>query len=138
MIPAHDAPLAAIAFNPSGSKLATASERGTVIRLFNVLDGSRIIEFRRGVKRCAHVYSLAFSQDSEYLALSSNTETIHIFKLDQGEAGGGAPAPVEPPKQVAGQGDDGAGSWMGYLSKAVTASASYLPAQVTPSLALGM
>ncbi len=36
--------------------------------------------FRRGVKRCAHVYSLSFSQDSEYLALSSNTETIHIFK----------------------------------------------------------
>ena len=33
--------------------------------------------------RCAHVYSLAFSQDSEFLALSSNTETIHIFKLDQ-------------------------------------------------------
>jgi len=133
MIPAHDAPLAAIAFNPSGSKLATASERGTVIRLFNVLDGTRIIEFRRGVKRCAHVYSLAFSQDSEYLALSSNTETIHIFKLDHTEAGG-APAPVEPPKQVAVPADDGAGSWMGYLSKAVTASASYLPAQVTDTL----
>ena len=133
MIPAHDAPLAAIAFNPSGSKLATASERGTVIRLFNVLDGTRIIEFRRGVKRCAHVYSLAFSQDSEYLALSSNTETIHIFKLDQIEAGG-APVPVEPPKQVAGPADDGAGSWMGYLSKAVTASASYLPAKVTDTL----
>jgi len=129
MIPAHDAPLAAIAFNPSGSKLATASERGTVIRLFSVLDGTRLIEFRRGVKRCAHVYSLAFSQDSEYLALSSNTETIHIFKLDQGEGVGAVPAPVEPPKQVAQQ-DDAAGSWMGYLSKAVTASASYLPAQV--------
>jgi autophagy-related protein 18 len=38
------------------------------------------IFLRRGVKRCAHVYSLSFSQDSEYLALSSNTETIHIFK----------------------------------------------------------
>ena len=130
MIPAHDAPLAAIAFNPSGSKLATASERGTVIRLFNVLDGTRLIEFRRGVKRCAHVYSLAFSQDSEYLALSSNTETIHIFKLDQSEGAASAPVPVEPPKQVVQQ-DDSAGSWMGYLSKAVTASASYLPAQVT-------
>ena len=128
MIPAHDAPLAAIAFNPSGSKLATASERGTVIRLFNVMDGTRLIEFRRGVKRCAHVYSLAFSQDSEYLALSSNTETIHIFKLDQGE-GSSSPAVVEPPKQVVQQ-DESAGSWMGYLSKAVTASASYLPAQV--------
>merc|ERR1719228_2765188 len=58
MIPAHDAPLAAIAFNPSGSKLATASERGTVIRLFNVLDGSRIIEFRRGVLTCTASHSV--------------------------------------------------------------------------------
>jgi len=77
MIPAHDSSLAAVAFNPSGSKLATASERGTVIRVFNVTDGTRLLEFRRGVKRCAHVYSLAFSQNSEFLALSSNTETIH-------------------------------------------------------------
>ena len=63
--------LAAVAFNPSGSKLATASERGTflpliiiitikyqssslsgtVIRVFNVTDGTRLLEFRRGVKR---------------------------------------------------------------------------------------
>ena len=75
MIPAHDSPLAAIAFNPTGTKLATASERGTVIRIFSVQDGARLMEFRRGVKRCAHVYSLAFSQESDYLALSSNTET---------------------------------------------------------------
>ena len=83
MIPAHDSNLAAIAFNPTGTKMATASERGTVIRIFSVQDGTRLMEFRRGVKRCAHVYSLAFSQDSDYLALSSNTETIHIFRLDQ-------------------------------------------------------
>ena len=43
--------LAAVAFNPSGSKLATASERGTVIRVFNVTDDTRLLEFRRGVKR---------------------------------------------------------------------------------------
>jgi len=133
MIPAHDAPLAAIAFNPSGSKLATASERGTVIRLFNVVDGTRLIEFRRGVKRCAHVYSLAFSQDSEYLALSSNTETIHIFKIETAESGVNVPAVTDAPKQVVQQ-DESAGSWMGYLSKAVTASASYLPTQVTDTL----
>jgi len=54
MIPAHDSSLAAVAFNPSGSKLATASERGTVIRVFNVTDGTRLLEFRRGVKRCAN------------------------------------------------------------------------------------
>uniref|UniRef100_A0A2K5RSJ6 WD repeat domain phosphoinositide-interacting protein 2 n=1 Tax=Cebus imitator TaxID=2715852 RepID=A0A2K5RSJ6_CEBIM len=33
MIPAHDSPLAALAFDASGTKLATASEKGTVIRV---------------------------------------------------------------------------------------------------------
>lgn len=36
MIPAHDSPLAALAFNPNGTKVATASEKGTVIRVFQV------------------------------------------------------------------------------------------------------
>jgi len=36
MIPAHDSPLAAIAFNSTGTKVATASEKGTVIRVFDV------------------------------------------------------------------------------------------------------
>ena len=82
MIPAHDSPLAAIAFSYSGTLNATASEKGTVIRIFRVEDGARLHEFRRGVKRCATIYSLAFSADSQYLAASSNTETVHIFKLE--------------------------------------------------------
>jgi autophagy-related protein 18 len=127
MIPAHDSPLAAIAFNPSGSKLATASERGTVIRVFSVSDGARLIEFRRGVKRCATVYSLAFSQDSEYLALSSNTETIHIFKVEES---------IHQQQEQArpSSGSEETAGWMGYISKAVTASANYLPTQVSDTL----
>jgi WD40 repeat protein len=31
--------------------------------------------------RVATIYSLAFSPDSMFLAASSNTETIHIFRL---------------------------------------------------------
>jgi autophagy-related protein 18 len=51
MIAAHDSPLAAVVFSPTGLHIATASEKGTVIRVFNVLDGSKLFEFRRGVKR---------------------------------------------------------------------------------------
>jgi len=130
MIPAHDSPLAALSFNPSGSRLATASERGTVIRIFNVADGTRLVEFRRGVKRCAQVYSLSFSQDSLYLALSSNTETIHIFRVEEGMLNQSEQQPPARQSSTSG-GEDG---WMGYLSKAVTASASYLPSQVTDTL----
>ena len=55
MIPAHDSPLAALAFSPSGSRIATASEKGTVIRVFNSADGQKLFEFRRGVKRCVDI-----------------------------------------------------------------------------------
>lgn len=83
MIPAHDSPLAAIAFNPTGTRVATASEKGTVIRVFAVTDGTKLFEFRRGVKRCVAISCLAFSMCSQYLGCSSNTETVHVFKLEE-------------------------------------------------------
>ncbi|XP_078257444.1 WD repeat domain phosphoinositide-interacting protein 1 isoform X4 [Rhinoraja longicauda] len=83
VIPAHDGPLAALAFNCAGSKLASASEKGTVIRVFSTPEGEKLYEFRRGMKRYVNIGSLAFSKDSQFLSASSNTETIHIFKLEQ-------------------------------------------------------
>ncbi|XP_076287840.1 autophagy-related 18a isoform X2 [Lasioglossum baleicum] len=118
MIPAHDSPLAALVFCPNGTKVATASEKGTVIRVFQVHDGTKLFEFRRGVKRCVSISSLAFSMDSMFLCCSSNTETVHIFKL-------------EIPNEALKQATEESQTWMGYLSKAVSASANYLPSQVT-------
>ncbi|XP_075162144.1 autophagy-related 18a isoform X2 [Haematobia irritans] len=115
MIPAHDSPLAALAFSPSGTEIATASERGTVIRVFSSLDGSKLFELRRGLKRCVSIASLSFSNCAEYLVSSSNTETIHIFRLDRSST------ESNDTKQSS---DD----WMGYLSKTVS---NYLPTQVT-------
>lgn len=48
---AHASTLAAIRFNSDGTKLATASEKGTVIRVFSIPNGERLFEFTRGVKR---------------------------------------------------------------------------------------
>ncbi|XP_070580026.1 WD repeat domain phosphoinositide-interacting protein 2-like isoform X2 [Ptychodera flava] len=115
MIPAHDSPLAALAFNATATKLATASEKGTVIRVFSVPDGVKLFEFRRGMKRCVSINSLAFTTDSMFLSASSNTETVHIFKLE---------TPREKPTEEQ-------GSWMGYVSQALKSSASYLPSGVT-------
>eukprot|EP00064_Thunnus_orientalis_P014915 superscaffoldBa00002672_g14962 len=50
LIQAHDSPLAALTFNASGTKLASASEKGTVIRVFSIPEGQRLFEFRRGMK----------------------------------------------------------------------------------------
>ncbi|KAI5723218.1 hypothetical protein M8J76_003073 [Diaphorina citri] len=122
MIPAHDSPLAALAFNSSGSRLATASEKGTVIRVFSVPSGAKLFEFRRGVKRCVAISSLAFSASSAYLTCSSNTETVHVFQLEN------QPKENAMPRQQSEENNQG---WMGYLSQAITASANYLPTQVT-------
>lgn len=59
--------------------------KGTVIRVFAMPTGERLFEFTRGVARCVQISSLAFSQDSRYLCLSSNTETVHIFSLIKNE-----------------------------------------------------
>ncbi|XP_047024532.1 WD repeat domain phosphoinositide-interacting protein 2 isoform X2 [Helicoverpa armigera] len=128
VISAHDSPLAALAWSMCGRRLATASERGTVIRVFAVPERTRLYEFRRGVKRCVSIACLAFSACGAYLAATSNTETVHVFRL--GEA---APAPLEP----APAGDDEPAGWMGWLSSAVSAGAGYLPAQVADVLAQG-
>uniref|UniRef100_A0A8B9HI56 WD repeat domain, phosphoinositide interacting 1 n=1 Tax=Astyanax mexicanus TaxID=7994 RepID=A0A8B9HI56_ASTMX len=111
MIPAHDSPLAAITFNASGTKLASASERGTVIRVFSIPEGLRLFEFRRGMKRYVNISSLSFSPDAQFLCASSNTETVHIFKLEHGEE--------ETP------------TWSAYVGKMFTAASSYLPSQVS-------
>uniref|UniRef100_A0A9J8AND9 WD repeat domain, phosphoinositide interacting 1 n=1 Tax=Cyprinus carpio carpio TaxID=630221 RepID=A0A9J8AND9_CYPCA len=115
MIPAHDSPLAAITFSASGTKLASASERGTVIRVFSIPEGLRLFEFRRGMKRYVNISSLSFSPDAQFLCASSNTETVHIFKLEQHSPSGEEQAP----------------SWSTYVGKMFTAASSYLPAQVS-------
>lgn len=125
MISAHDSPLAALAWSMCGRRLATASERGTVIRVFAVPERTRLYEFRRGVKRCVSIACLAFSACGAYLAATSNTETVHVFRL-----GDAPPAPAEPAPAE----DEG---WMGWLSSAVSAGAGYLPAQVADVLAQG-
>uniref|UniRef100_A0A8C5FX81 WD repeat domain, phosphoinositide interacting 1 n=1 Tax=Gadus morhua TaxID=8049 RepID=A0A8C5FX81_GADMO len=115
MIPAHDSPLAAVTFNTSGTKLASASEKGTVIRVFTVPEGHKLFEFRRGMKRYVSISSLSFSADGQFLCASSNTETVHIFKLEQ-----------HTPNQ-----EEESPTWSAYVGKMFTAASTYLPAQVS-------
>ena len=42
MIPAHDNKLASMEFDSTGTKLATASEKGTVVRVFSIPEGARL------------------------------------------------------------------------------------------------
>ncbi|CAG8443140.1 17872_t:CDS:10, partial [Acaulospora morrowiae] len=81
IIPAHAGRLSCLSVNADGSKCASASEKGTLIRVFDTSSGKLLNELRRGVDR-AEIYSIAFNQDSTRLCVSSDKGTVHIFNLD--------------------------------------------------------
>ncbi|EXX69996.1 Hsv2p [Rhizophagus irregularis DAOM 197198w] len=81
IIPAHSGKLSCLSVNSDGSKCASASEKGTLIRVFDTSSGKLLNELRRGVDR-AEIYSIAFDQSSTRLCVSSDKGTVHIFNLD--------------------------------------------------------
>lgn len=85
LIPAHETEMAVFELNPDGSMIATASEKGTLIRLWDCGSGEPLRELRRGVDR-AEIFCLAFNSNSTYLASSSDKGTIHIFSLSESAA----------------------------------------------------
>ncbi|XP_010922804.1 autophagy-related protein 18c [Elaeis guineensis] len=79
-ISAHDSHIACLTLTMDGLLLATASVKGTLVRIFNTMDGTRLQEVRRGADR-AEIYSIALSPNVQWLAVSSDKGTIHIFSL---------------------------------------------------------
>eukprot|EP00252_Welwitschia_mirabilis_P006407 TRINITY_DN1728_c0_g1_i1.p1 TRINITY_DN1728_c0_g1~~TRINITY_DN1728_c0_g1_i1.p1 ORF type:complete len:394 (+),score=43.46 TRINITY_DN1728_c0_g1_i1:245-1426(+) len=85
-ISAHDSRIACLALTLDGTLLATASSKGTLIRIFNTSDCTQLKELRRGADR-AEIHSLAFSQNLQWLAVSSDKGTIHVFRLNVSRSG---------------------------------------------------
>ena len=81
LISAHKGPINFIQLNKDGTILATASDKGTLIRLFNTANGEPIQELRRGTEN-AEIYSIAFDNTNRFLAVSSDRKTIHIFIIN--------------------------------------------------------
>ncbi|WWC95815.1 hypothetical protein V866_002681 [Kwoniella sp. B9012] len=86
VIQAHKTPIAALALNSTGTMLATASDKGTVVRVFSVPDAKKLWQFRRGTQS-AKIYSMNFNLASSLLAVSSDSSTIHIYKLANNSKG---------------------------------------------------
>lgn len=80
IVAAHESPIAAMALDFAGNLLATASDKGTIVRVYDTAGGTRRQELRRGADR-AEIHSLAFSPSGEFLAVSSDKGTIHIFAV---------------------------------------------------------
>lgn len=107
IIQAHKTPISSLSLNSTGSLLATASDKGTVIRVFSVPGAQKLYQFRRGTYN-AKIYSIAFNAVSSLLAVSSDTETVHIFKLSP--AGGNSAASTSKAGRLSAPGNTGSPS----------------------------
>jgi WD40 repeat protein len=107
---AHQTALAALALNASGTLVATASENGTVVKVFQCSNGQELYRLRRSARPAA-ITCLSFRLDDRFLGVASSSSTVHIFKLDlataSGEGEGGSPTlePAEDP-QIPGGADN--------------------------------
>ena len=111
VLEAHRAALTLLQINYDGNLLATASEKGTIIRIFSLPDGQRLWELRRG-SLPAKISCINFDRRSQHVVVASNSETVHIFRLQQGASGGGEDVsmtgsttsdsgrPAAPPRRV--------------------------------------
>ncbi|XP_014261526.1 WD repeat domain phosphoinositide-interacting protein 3 [Cimex lectularius] len=80
-VAAHETGLACIALNLQGTRLATASNKGTLIRIFDTSSGEKLMELRRGA-HTAEIYCMNFNQDSTWLCIASDHGTVHIFSVE--------------------------------------------------------
>ncbi|KAH7037510.1 WD40-repeat-containing domain protein [Microdochium trichocladiopsis] len=80
IIPAHNSSLKALQLSTDGELLATASEKGTIIRIYSTSSCARIAERRRGTDS-ATIFSLRFSPSGSMLACTSDKGNLHIFDV---------------------------------------------------------
>jgi len=80
IINAHESCIACITINQNGTLLATASDKGTLIRVFYVHDGRLLAELRRGSKN-AGINCIVFDEHNRFISCSSDSGTIHIFSI---------------------------------------------------------
>lgn len=80
-VDAHENNISFIALNYNGSIMATASERGTLIRLFLTDTCYSFQEIRRG-KDKAIIRDICFGPNNKLIACTSDKGTVHIWNLE--------------------------------------------------------
>ncbi|ESZ96581.1 hypothetical protein SBOR_3083 [Sclerotinia borealis F-4128] len=88
IIPAHSGALRALALSRDEEVIATASETGTLVRVFATSNCAKIAELRRGVDH-ADIFSVSIAPSGQLLAVTSDKSTLHIFDI---------PHPSKPPR----------------------------------------
>ncbi|PNH10768.1 Autophagy-related protein 18, partial [Tetrabaena socialis] len=95
-VQAHQTPVVTLAWNADGTLLATASAKGTVVRVHRMPRAGRGASFRRG-STSATIQSLSFSPPGlpwQLLLAASSHGTVHVFRLEEAEPQGALPRPA--------------------------------------------
>ncbi|GAA6035120.1 hypothetical protein JCM8097_006371 [Rhodosporidiobolus ruineniae] len=82
IILAHESALSALATTPSGNVLATASSKGTLVRVWDPSSSYLIRELRRGTDT-AEIFGIALRKDGQAVAVSSDKGTVHVWDLSR-------------------------------------------------------
>lgn len=80
VIAAHDTEIGAIAVNPNGTLIASASQRGHIIKIYSTDGGEVVQELKRGNSK-AEINSIIFHPTSYILACTSTKSSIHLFEI---------------------------------------------------------
>jgi WD40 repeat protein len=80
VIPAHDTEIGAMAVNPDGTLIASASARGHIIKIYSTDGGEVVQELKRG-NRKAEITCIVFHPTQYLLACTSSKSSIHLFEI---------------------------------------------------------
>ena len=80
IIKAHDSGIACLSVNKDGTLLGTSSDKGTILRIFSTVDGTKLSEFRRGTTY-VEMNNITFDLNNKFIGCTSNVGTIHFFSL---------------------------------------------------------
>jgi len=76
----HLSALTCVNISLDQKQIVTASDQGTLVRLFDINSGEKLREYRRGASS-GKVYNCVFNKDSNYLCVTSDRGTIHLYNL---------------------------------------------------------
>lgn len=80
LVQAHIHTISMIKFSRDASLVATVSDFGTLIRVFESSSGSLRCVFRRGSLK-SRIHAMAFSPDNKLIAVLSESGTLHLFDM---------------------------------------------------------
>ena len=80
VIEAHNSQLGFISISYQGNYCATASVKGTMIRVFSLPEGNKLFTFKRGISY-ADIFNIMFSYNAKLLLACSSTGTVHVYDI---------------------------------------------------------